>query len=78
MASNNPAFEEKAADIIARYMNPPQHAAVFCVDENTAIQELAPAIKKVLPALARTRDYGFRAVPLYLPRYRHQRFTFGC
>jgi hypothetical protein len=38
MASNDPAFEEKAAEIIALYMDPPQHAAVFCVDEKTAIQ----------------------------------------
>src|SRR3984957_7832505 len=33
MASNYPAFEEKAAKIIALYMDPPQHAAVFCIDE---------------------------------------------
>ena len=32
MASNDPRFEEKAADIIGLYMNPPQHAAVFCVE----------------------------------------------
>ena len=29
MASNDPLFEEKAADIIGLYLNPPQHAAVF-------------------------------------------------
>jgi transposase len=40
MASNDPNFEEKAADIIGLYLNPPQHAAVFCVDEKTAIQAL--------------------------------------
>lgn len=40
MASNDPEFERKAADIIGLYMNPPQHAAVFCVDEKTAIQAL--------------------------------------
>ena len=40
MASNDPAFEEKAADIIGLYLNPPAHAAVFCVDEKTAIQAL--------------------------------------
>ena len=40
MASNDPAFEEKAADIIGLYIDPPQHAAVFCVDEKTAIQAL--------------------------------------
>src|SRR5438045_4826722 len=40
MASNDPNFEQKAADIIGLYLNPPQHAAVFCVDEKTAIQAL--------------------------------------
>lgn len=38
MASNDPDFEAKAADIIGLYLNPPQHAAVFCVDEKTASQ----------------------------------------
>src|SRR5450631_3689411 len=40
MASNDPHFEAKAADIIGLYLNPPAHAAVFCVDEKTAIQAL--------------------------------------
>jgi len=40
MASNDPQFEEKAADIIGLYLHPPQRAAVFCVDEKTAIQAL--------------------------------------
>ena len=40
MASNDPDFESKAADIIGLYLNPPAHAAVFCVDEKTAIQAL--------------------------------------
>lgn len=40
LASNDPDFEAKAADVIGLYLNPPQHAAVFCVDEKTAIQAL--------------------------------------
>lgn len=40
MASTDPEFETKAADIIGLYLNPPQHAAVFCVAEKTAIQAL--------------------------------------
>ena len=40
MASDHPHFEKKAADVIGLYVNPPQHAAVFCVDEKTAIQAL--------------------------------------
>ena len=31
MATNDPDFEQKAADIIGLYLNPPAHAAVFCV-----------------------------------------------
>jgi hypothetical protein len=40
LASSDPDFESKAADVIALYLNPPQHAAVFCVDEKTVIQAL--------------------------------------
>jgi len=40
LASNDPDFEAKAADVIGLYLHPPQHAAVFCVDEKTAIQAL--------------------------------------
>jgi hypothetical protein len=40
MASNDPEFEEKAADIIGQYLNPPVYAAVFCVHEKSTIQAL--------------------------------------
>lgn len=40
LASNDPAFETKAAEVIGPYLDPPAHAAVFCVDEKTAIQAL--------------------------------------
>ena len=48
MASDDPDFERKAADVIGLYLNPPQHAAVFCVDEKTAIQAL-DRLDPVLP-----------------------------
>src|ERR1700693_5405520 len=48
MASDDPDFELKAADIIGLYVKPPQHAAVFCVDEKTAIQAL-DRLDPVLP-----------------------------
>lgn len=40
MISNDPDFEAKAADVIGLDLNPPAHAAKFCVDEKTAIQAL--------------------------------------
>ena len=59
MASDDPLFEEKAADIIGLYMNPPQHAAVFCVDEKTAIQAL-DRLDPVLPlSPGRAEKHGF-------------------
>jgi transposase len=59
MASNDPAFEEKAADIIGLYLDPPQHAAVFCVDEKTAIQAL-DRLDPVLPlSPGRAERHGF-------------------
>ena len=59
MVSDDPQFEEKAADIIGLYMNPPQHAAVFCVDEKTAIQAL-DRLDPVLPlSPGRAERHGF-------------------
>src|SRR5215813_12478093 len=59
IASNDPDFETKAADIIGLYMNPPQHAAVFCVDEKTAIQAL-DRLDPVLPlSPGRAERHGF-------------------
>jgi transposase len=48
LASDDPDFERKAADIIGLYLKPPQQAAVFCVDEKTAIQAL-DRLDPVLP-----------------------------
>jgi len=59
MASNDPDFETKAADIIGLYLNPPRHAAVFCVDEKTAIQAL-DRLDPVLPlSPGRAERHGF-------------------
>jgi transposase len=59
MASDDPDFEIKAADILGLYLNPPQHAAVFCVDEKTAIQAL-DRLDPVLPlSPGRLERHGF-------------------
>ena len=59
MASNDPHFETKAADIIGLYIHPPQHAAVFSVDEKTAIQAL-DRLDPVLPmSPGRAERHGF-------------------
>ena len=59
MASDDPKFEEKAADIIGLYLKPPAHAAVFCVDEKSAIQAL-DRLDPVLPlSPGRAERHGF-------------------
>jgi transposase len=59
MASDDPDFETKTADIIGLYLNPPEHTAVFCVDEKTAIQAL-DRLDPVLPlSPGRAERHGF-------------------
>jgi transposase len=59
MVSDDPEFEEKAADIIGLYLKPPLNAAVFCVDEKSAIQAL-DRLDPVLPlSPGRAERHGF-------------------
>ena len=59
--SEDPQFVDKVRDIVALYMNPPDHAVVMCVDEKTSIQ----ALDRTQPSLPmrpgqverRTHDY---------------------
>jgi len=38
--SKDPQFEEKLRDVVGLYLNPPEKAVVFCVDEKSSIQAL--------------------------------------
>src|SRR5947208_3424835 len=59
MVSDDPQFEKKAADIIGLYLKPPTNAAVFCVDEKSAIQAL-DRLDPVLPlSPGRAEGHGF-------------------
>src|SRR5918995_2192423 len=59
MLSDDPAFEQTAADVIGLYLNPPQHAVVFAADEKTAIQAL-DRLDPVLPlSPGRAERHGF-------------------
>jgi transposase len=59
--SEDPFFIEKVRDVVGLYMNPPEHAAVICVDEKNGIQ----ALDRTQPTLPmrpgqverRTHDY---------------------
>ena len=60
----------KAADVIGLYLNPPQHAAVFCVDEKTAIQAIdrKDPVLPLSPRRAERRGFEYfhhRTLSLY-------------
>lgn len=59
MASHDPHVETKAADVIGLSLNPPQHAAVFCVDEKTAIQALDRKYPMLPLSPGRAERHGF-------------------
>jgi transposase len=59
MASDDPQFEEKTAAIIGLYLNPPQNAAVFCVDEKSAIQALDRLDRRLPLSPGRAEKHGF-------------------
>jgi len=71
MASDDPEFESKAADILGLYLRPPQHAAVFCVDEKTAIQ----ALDRLDPVLPLSQAPTSRSAAALVQSGRH---TFCC
>ena len=58
MASNDPDFETKAADIIGLYLDPPRHAAVFCI-EKTVIRALDRHDRVLLLSPGRVERHGF-------------------
>jgi transposase len=59
MLSDDPDFEQKAADVLGLYLHPPQHAVVFAADEKTAIQAL-DRLDPVLPlSPGRAERHGF-------------------
>jgi transposase len=59
--SNDPLFVEKVYDVVGLYLNPPEGAVVYCVDEKSQVQALArsqPAFP-MMPGMPekRTHDY---------------------
>jgi len=59
--STDPMFVEKVYDVIGLYLNPPETAVVYCVDEKSQIQALdrSQAVMPMMPGMPekRTHDY---------------------
>jgi transposase len=60
--STDPLFIDKVIDVVGLYMNPPEHAAVLCVDEKTQIQALGRTgpSQEVAPGHPATRTHDYK------------------
>jgi len=60
--SNDPLLVEKVRDIVGLYVHPPQHAAVFCVDEKPQIQALdrTQPLLPMQPGQVERRTYDYK------------------
>jgi hypothetical protein len=77
LASDDPDFERKATDILGLYLRPPQHAAVFCVDERTTIQaldRLDPGRQEIHIILDNLAAHKTQRVHDFLARHSRVRF----
>jgi transposase len=62
MTSHDPEFWAKAGDVCGLYLNPPENAVVWSVDEKSQIQaksRVNPTLPPV-PGVPTRRDYGYR------------------
>ena len=60
--STDPAFEERLTDVVGLYLDPPERAVVFCVDEKTQVQALdrtQPSLPLV-PGRAATMTHDYK------------------
>jgi len=62
MTSHDPAFWEKAADVCGLYLNPPENAVVWSVDEKSGIQATSRVnpTKPAVPGVAPRREFEYR------------------
>ena len=61
MTSHDPDFWEKAGDVCGLYLNPPENAVVWSVDEKSQIQAKSRVnpTKPARPGTPARRDYGY-------------------
>lgn len=60
--SNDPKFSDKVVDVVGLYLNPPEHAAVLCMDEKSQIQALdrTQASLPMVPGRAGTMTHDYK------------------
>lgn len=80
--SNDPKFEEKQANVVGLYINPPKNAFVVCLDEKTGLQATSALHKKLPMASGRVerREFGYKrhgVLALYAALKVHEGKIFG-
>jgi len=60
--SKDPQFVEKVRDIVGLYLNPPDGAMVFCVDEKSQVQALncTQPILPLAPGVPARHSHGYK------------------
>lgn len=58
--SDDPEYEQKKADIIGLYLNPPKNAFVVCVDEKPGIQALSRRVEKMVKGMPELRSHEYK------------------
>ncbi len=60
--SSDPLFVDKVRDVVAFYLDPPERAVVFCVDEKTQIQALhrQPPLLPLMPGTPARRSHDYQ------------------
>lgn len=58
--SNDPQYEQKKADIVGLYLNPPKNAFVICIDEKPCIQALSRKRMPMVPGHAEKCNHEYK------------------
>ena len=58
--SNDPQYEQKKADIVGLYLDPPKNAFVVCVDEKPCIQALSRRVEKMAFGKLERRSHDYK------------------
>jgi hypothetical protein len=65
VASNDPEFGSEPADIVRLYVNPPQHAAAFCIERDVIARGISTSMKDLSRKLMRyIRLYNRKPKPI--------------
>lgn len=57
--SNDPEYEQKKADVVGLYLNPPKNAFVICIDEKSCIQAISRKMRQMKQGHPEQRNHEY-------------------